>query len=204
MDGHARNCVRLAPSRNAASQLAKRLRNGGRGCPNGIFDAAPSFSEISKILSGHDYPFWPTPGLMGPPDPDIENHPVQSSPADVGCAELMKHPWTSNDKISCVQIICFLTHDQVACSGLKENNFNSFVPMRIQPPILGCICIPEPDAVKPRQHFPGHESARIVSFGQRVKFNFAFADGLFLWLAAINPIAFMTHSIGRAGGHTCS
>src|SRR6266702_3195168 len=193
MDGHARNCVRLAPDRNAASQLAKRLRKGRCGCPNGIFDAAPSFSKISEIFFRHYYPLRPGPTLMWPPDPDIENHPVQSSPADVGCAELMKHPRTSNDKISRMQIIRFLTHYEVAGSGLKENYFDSFVPMRIQPPILGSIRIPEADAVKTREDVHGHQGAGIMSFGQRVKFNFAFADGLFLWLAAINPIGLVAH-----------
>src|SRR5437016_3478498 len=100
MDGHARNCVRLAPSRNAASQLAKRLRNRGCGCPNGIFDAAPSFSKISEIFFRHYYPLRPGPILMWPPDADIEDHPVQPSPADVGRAEFMKDPRTRNDKVA--------------------------------------------------------------------------------------------------------
>src|SRR2546426_152162 len=100
MDGHARNGVRLAPSGNAPSQLAERLHNGRCGCPNGIFNTPPSFSKISEIFLSYYYPLRPTPILMWPPDPDIEDHPVQSSPTDVGCAELMKHPRTRDDKVT--------------------------------------------------------------------------------------------------------
>src|SRR2546430_2743249 len=121
MDRHARNRVRLAPGGDAPCQLAERLSNGGGGCPDRIFYTPPSSCKISQVFPGHDYPLRPTPILAWPPDPHIQDHPMQSSSADVGRAELMEHPRARHDKITRMQIKGFVTHHQVAGSSLKEN-----------------------------------------------------------------------------------
>ncbi len=116
----------------------------------------PSLGEFGNIFPGHHHPLWPDPVLIWPPDSDIKDQPVQPSPADVRVAEFMKLPGTGQQKITRMQIIGFLIHDQIACAGLKKNNFDSLVPVWIQPPILRSIRIPETNAIQPGQYILGH------------------------------------------------
>src|ERR1035438_81279 len=100
MGGHTRDGVGLTPGCNAPGQFAERLRNGRSVCPNGILNMSPSFCKFSEIFLGQYYPLRPNPILIWPPDPDIENQPVQSSSTDIRVAEFMKLPGTGKKKIA--------------------------------------------------------------------------------------------------------
>lgn len=204
MTGHAGNGVGTIPSGDAAGQFAEALRNGGRGSPDGIFDVLavlPAFGEGGQVLGSDDDPRGPGPGLIRPAHADIEDDPVDAAAADIGVAEFMELPGAGDEEIAGVETEGLVAHHHIAVAGLQEHDFDAFVAVRFEPPILGGFGIPEADAVESGQDVLGHEGAGIVALGERVKLDFALANGLFLRLAIVDLVKLMAGPINWWRGH---
>jgi hypothetical protein len=200
--GHAGNSMGPIPRGDAAGQLAERLRKGGGGGPEGIIDVLPAFGEYRQVFRGDHDPLGPDPGLIRPAHADIQDHPVDSAAADVWVAEFVELPGAGDQEITRVQIERFMAHQHIAVARLEEDDLDAFVAMRIQTPILGGLGIPKADAIESGQHVFGHECAGIMPLGERVKFDFALADRLFLRFAIIDPIQFVSRPINWWRSHS--
>lgn len=109
----------------------------------------------------------------------------------------MKLPGTRYCKITGMEVKQLLIHREVTLTRFQVNDFDAFIPVRIQSPILRSVGIPETDAVQAGQNLCWYWRAGIVSFGEGVKFDLTFADCLLLRFALIHFIAFIALPINR-------
>lgn len=109
----------------------------------------------------------------------------------------MKLPGTRYCKVTGMEVKQLLIHREVTLTRFEVNDFDAFIPVRIQSPILRSVGIPETDAVQAGQNLCWYWRAWVVSFGEGVKFDLTFADCLLLRFATVHPIAFIAHPINQ-------
>jgi len=111
---------------------------------------------------------------------------MHSTRTNIRITEFVGLPWFRNRKIAGMEIesasICH--EDQV--SSFDKMDFNAFVPVGVEPPILWTGTIPKTNAFQARQRIVWNGYSRIMALAKSSRPEFASSDRQKLSLTTIN------------------
>ncbi len=99
--------------------------------------------QTPEIPRRQDQPGRPAPGLVGTPDADIENQPVQPAGGDMRPTHAVQLPRARDRQVAGLEDQILAIDAEGKPSALEERQFEALVPVPVETPILGMVRVPE-------------------------------------------------------------
>lgn len=153
---------------------------------------AEQFGQVFAVFGGQQEPCGPLPSLVGFADADVEDEPVESAGADLGVAECMGLPWAGDGHGAGMEFGDGAVHGEGDGAGFKIGNFDAFVAVPAEAPVLRAFDVPEAHRQNAGQLRCGQGGAGIAAVSQGVQVHFAGVHRSYEGFAAVGLIGFVS------------